>query len=193
LIYFRSKLRELTNECRGKERAALLATAPRCCPMCDREKGDPFMFGPTRYLKRRIKFSVSMDVHVVEGSTFANNKVVICNGCHISYHWLNRLQESAELGGKKLADTVYKRCRKCGELNCMCCKKCNKAPRKCICGGKKAVITSKNFDGGRVPKRKSVARRRGSKSRMGCRSANRRRVGGNARSRKRNTQWRRRA
>jgi len=192
MIYFRSKLRELTRECSGKERATLIDDAPIKCQMCDRKVGDTFMFGPTRYLKRRIKFHVAMDVHVVDGFHDGDNKVVICNGCHISYHWLNRLQESAELGGKKLSDTIYKRCRKCRELNCMCCPKCRRSPRKCSCGGKKALISSTDLHGDQVPERQGAARRRGSKSRMGCHGANRRRAGRNARVRKRQTQRRRR-
>jgi hypothetical protein len=85
-----------------------------------------------------------MDIHVIDSSTMGRRLVVLCSGCHLSYHLFNRLSESADMGGKKLSDTLYKRCSKCKELNCMCCQDCGKLPKWCTCENKRKSRKAKN-------------------------------------------------
>lgn len=131
--YFKSKMSILRREYKHKDRAEIIAAAGGECPICHREEGDIFVFGPTNYLKQQIKFRVRLDIHVIGGSTVGITPVVMCDGCHISYHLFNRLGEDAFMGNKKLSDTLYKRCPKCKELNCTCCKKCGRMKKWCKC------------------------------------------------------------
>lgn len=131
--YLKSKLKAISREYTRKDREAIIAAAGPKCPMCGRKNGDTFLFGPTNYLKQQIKFVVKMDIHVIEGGNIGQRLVVICNGCHLSYHLFNRLGEDASMGDKKLSDTLYQRCSKCKELNCMCCPKCGKLMKWCEC------------------------------------------------------------
>ena len=137
MSYFKSKLRAISREYTKKDRYAIIAAAGNKCPMCDRKEGDVFVFGPTNYLKQQIKFVVRMDIHVIDSSSMGQKLVVLCSGCHLSYHLFNRLGEDAVMGDKKLSDTLYKRCDRCKELNCMCCSRCDKLKKWCSCGSKK--------------------------------------------------------
>lgn len=131
--YFRSKMYALHREYKKKDRNEIISAAGNQCPMCGRSEGDSYTFGPTHYLKRQLVFRVMMDVHVIDSSVHGQKTVVMCNGCHLSYHLFNRLSEDARMGDKKLSDTLYKRCPKCKELRCMCCKKCGKLKKWCKC------------------------------------------------------------
>lgn len=134
--YFKSKLRAISREYTKKDRDAIIAAAGNKCPMCGRKNGDIFLFGPTNYLKQQIKFVVKMDIHVIDSSVMGQKLVVLCSGCHLSYHLFNRLGEEAMMGDRKLGDTLYRRCDRCQELNCMCCKKCRKLMKWCACSVK---------------------------------------------------------
>lgn len=135
--YLKSKLRAISREYTRRNRDEIIAAAGNKCPMCGRKNGDKFLFGPTNYLKQQIKFSVVMDIHVIDGLESGQKLLVICNGCHLSYHLFNRLSEDAAMGGKKLSDTLYNRCHVCKELSCACCKKCRKLTKWCACSTKK--------------------------------------------------------
>lgn len=145
MVYFKRRMRMLRSEYTKADRREVIAAAGNKCPLCDRVEGDIFMFGPTAYLKKKIRFRVYIDIHVIESSSFSNRNVVMCNGCHISYHMFNRLSEDAEFG-VRIDKTVYKRCGKCAELmrsgSCRCCGKCNKAPKWCLCKPKRRSKTS---------------------------------------------------
>lgn len=169
--YFKGKLKAISREYTKRDRDSVIAAAGGVCPMCDRKDGDIFIFGPTNYLKQQIKFYVRMDIHVIEGGGMGSKLVVICSGCHLSYHLFNRLGEEAVMGDKKLGETLYKRCAQCKELNCMCCNKCEKLMKWCSCSGRssRAVKTA------RVTKAKSkkvvgAKRARGVGKRMKLRS-----------------------
>lgn len=135
--YFKTKLRAISREYTKRDSDAIIAAAGNRCPMCNRKSGDMFTFGPTNYLKQQIRFSVSMHIHVIDNFSTGQKLVVICSGCHLSYHWFNRLSEEAVLGDKKLGETLYKRCGVCRELNCMCCKKCRNLAKWCKCSSVK--------------------------------------------------------
>ena len=136
MSYFKNRMRELDREYKGKDKQIRIESAGECA-MCGRKVGAKFLFGPTHYLKNKIKFKVGLDIHVVDGATMGENKVVLCDGCHMSYHLFNRLEEHAKIGTKTLGETLYKRCKRCGELrgtghkSCRCCPKCNRGPGKC--------------------------------------------------------------
>ena len=138
--YIRSKLKAISREYTRRDRDEIIASAGGRCTMetCRLKPGEWFVFGPTNYLKQQIRFKVNMDIHVIDSSSVGRRLVVICSGCHLSYHLFNRLSEGADMGGKKLSDTLYKRCERCKELNCMCCKKCGKLPKWCACDKKKS-------------------------------------------------------
>lgn len=140
MIYFKRRMRMLRSEYTKTDRVAIITAAGARCPLCDRVEGDIFMFGPTAYLKKKIRFKVYLDIHVIEDSALANRNVVMCNGCHMSYHLFNRLAEDAEFG-VPIDSTIYKRCRRCNDLvgkgSCRCCKKCGKAPKWCPCKKKR--------------------------------------------------------
>lgn len=131
--YFQVKLSAISREYRRKDRDHIIRAAGNRCAICGRKPGDEFLFGPTQYIKRRIRFPVTMDIHVVEGGGKKPVNVVLCSGDHLSYHLFNRLHEDAEFGPKRLKDTLYKRCPRCGELSCTCCHRCGKPPKRCAC------------------------------------------------------------
>ena len=136
MTYFKTRIRELQREYKRRDARELIDAAGKCA-MCGRKSGDRFLFGPTNYLKKRISFKVSMQVHIVDGAAVGDNRVVLCSGCHMSYHLFWRLSEGAELGNVRLDKGLYKRCTKCRELKggsgngCRCCHRCKKAPGKC--------------------------------------------------------------
>jgi len=140
MSYFKSKLKAIGREYIRRDRDTVISAAGGKCTMCGRKAGDYFTFGPTNYLKQQIKFKVNIDIHVIDGSGMGRQLIVICSGCHLSYHLFNRLSENADMGGKRLSDTLYKRCTKCRELNCMCCKGCGNLPKWCICGNRKTKV-----------------------------------------------------
>lgn len=150
--YFKSKLSAISREYTKRDRAAIIAAAGNKCTMCDRKHGDEFLFGPTNYLKQQIRFKVYMDIHVIESSMLGRKLVVLCSGCHLSYHLFNRLSESADMGGQRLSNTLYKRCPRCSELNCMCCKKCERLPKWCLCSSRKGM--AKDTSKKKKPKQK---------------------------------------
>lgn len=134
MSYFRTRMRQLRSEYLESDRGDVIAAAGSECSICHRKKGDEFLFGPTNYLKKKIRFLVYIDIHVIEGGQHGRNTVVMCNGCHMSYHLFTRLTEEAEMG-EPLSKTVYPRCRGCSELKaaCMCCTRCNRASKWCRC------------------------------------------------------------
>jgi hypothetical protein len=131
--YFNTRLKQLRQEYKGTDKKKLVAAAGGKCQMCDRKNGDEFLFGPTHYLKRRLKFKVNIHIHVIKTASTTYN-MVICDGCHMSYHLFNRLNEEAQFGNLSLSQTTYKRCRKCKEMACMCCAGCDKPKKWCECG-----------------------------------------------------------
>lgn len=145
MSYFKNRMNTLRDEYKKSDKSSFLAAAGGVCPMpmCRRQTGDEYTFGPTRYLKKRIKFRVTMHVHVIDGAIVGGDKTVMCSGCHMSYHHFNRLSEEAEMGGKQLGKVVYRRCPRCndligkdsktGERTCNCCEKCSRAPKWCAC------------------------------------------------------------
>lgn len=135
MTYLRSRMRMLRGEYTASDRRKMVHETDRC-QLCGRKRGDEFIFGPTNYIKKRIKFRVYLDVHVIEGGCEKARKIIICNGCHLGYHLFNRLSEDAEFG-VRISKTVYRRCRVCGELSCRCCKDCGKAPKWCLCEEKR--------------------------------------------------------
>jgi hypothetical protein len=137
MSYFRERMRLLRGEYTAKDRDTVISAAGGRCSLCGRKSGDEAIFGPTNYLKKRLRFWVYIDIHVIEGGESNRKNVIMCNFCHITYHLWNRLSESADFGGKSADQTVYQRCRKCQELSCRCCKKCKKAPKWCTCKKKK--------------------------------------------------------
>jgi hypothetical protein len=140
--YLKGKLRAIGREYMKKDREQIIAASGNKCTICSRKNGDEFLFGPTNYLKQQIKFKVCIEIHVIDGSNNGRHLIVLCSGCHLSYHLFNRLSESADMGGQKLSQTLYKRCDICKELSCMCCKTCGQLPKWCACGKpvkKKAV------------------------------------------------------
>lgn len=145
MVYFRNRMRQLRGEYTSADRQKLIQDAGGRCSLCKRQKGDDFSFGPTNYLKRRLLFKVYIDVHVIEGGPSGKATVVMCCGCHMSYHLFNRLSEDAEMG-VPLSDTVYERCNKCGELesSCMCCGRCGKAAKWCRCPAGRRRIRSRH-------------------------------------------------
>ena len=131
--YFQSKLSAIRREYRRRDRDQIIHAAGNKCSVCGRKPGEEVLFGPTQYIKRRVRFKVKMDIHVIEGGGKKPINVTICDGCHLSYHLFNRLHEDAEFGPKRLKDTLYKRCKKCGELSCSCCHRCGKPSKRCNC------------------------------------------------------------
>lgn len=142
MSYFKTRIRQLRQEYRKKDRDAIIAAAGKC-QMCERKDGDVFLFGPTHYLKKKIRFTVRLDIHVLDSTGGPKSYIVICDGCHCSYHLFNRLSEAAEFGTKKLSDTLYKRCSSCRELSCMCCKNCEMPKKWCSCKRKKRAKAAK--------------------------------------------------
>ena len=151
MTYFRTRMKLLRQEYKAKDRRQIIKDAGKCS-MCERVHGDDFLFGPTHYIKKRIRFKVRLDVHVIEGMPKPNNRIVICDGCHISYHLFNRLEEEAEFGNTKLSENVYERCEKCKELTCMCCKKCGIHTKSCGC---------KDSDAKKLKKTKALSKDKG--------------------------------
>lgn len=139
--YFKKRMRMLRSEYTKPDRKAIITAAGGKCSLCKRKDGDTALFGPTAYLKKKIMFKVYIDIHVIEGSSFKNRTVVMCNSCHMSYHLFNRLSEDAEFG-IRIDKTIYKRCGKCNELirrgACRCCVRCKSAPKWCACKKAKA-------------------------------------------------------
>ena len=141
MAYFKRRMRMLRAEYTRADRTKVIAAAGNECSMCERRSGDIFEFGPTHYLKKKIRFKVYIDVHVIEGGPMAGKPVVLCGGCHVSYHLLNRLSEDAEFGGTTISKTIYRRCPKCNEMPtrrrgtmaCMCCKRHNVPRKDCGC------------------------------------------------------------
>lgn len=141
MTYFRNRMRQLRGEYTRPDRQQIIDAAGGRCVLCKRKKGDDFSFGPTNYLKRRLLFKVYIDIHTIDGGPMGSSKIVMCCGCHMSYHLFNRLSEDAEMG-VPLSKTVYERCKICSELteSCMCCKTCGKASKWCRCTpGKRKV------------------------------------------------------
>ena len=106
--YIKNKIRALRGEYKGKDYKEIISNAGGKCSICRREDGDTYLFGPTLYLKKQIQFRVKIGIHVVrmESSTY---NVLMCDGCHCSYHLFNRLGKAAKFGRKKLSATVYKK------------------------------------------------------------------------------------
>jgi hypothetical protein len=131
--YFKNRMRILRSEYTAPDREEFIASMGGKCSLCSRKNGDAALFGPTHYLKKKLRFKVYMDIHVIEGGPAKDRRVVLCSFCHSGYHLMNRLSENAILGGKSLSSTIYKRCRRCYELTCRCCSKCKKNPKWCKC------------------------------------------------------------
>lgn len=137
--YFKKRLGEISNEYKGRDKQEIINAAGQCS-LCRKKPGDEALVGPTHYLKKKIRITVSLHVHMVDGATIGDKRVVLCSACHMSWHLLGRLNEDAQMGNKRLGQTVYSRCKRCDELSCRCCLKCKKSPKRCTCATKKRKI-----------------------------------------------------
>ena len=104
--YIQGKIKSLRNEYRKKDGPKILKAAGHKCSICGKKDGEIYVFGPTHYLKKQISFKVKIHIHAiyVEGEILP---VVLCDGCHLSYHLFNRLDRHANFGGKTLKKTIY--------------------------------------------------------------------------------------
>ena len=131
MAYLKEKIRALRSEYTRPDRHDIIKSAKKCA-ICSRKAGAIYIFGPTNYIKERLKFKIYLDVHTINGGGLGPREVVLCTACHLNFHLFNRLSERAEFG-KRLSKTIYKRCKVCGELVCRCCLKCGKSPKWCKC------------------------------------------------------------
>lgn len=99
--YIKKKIRSLRGEYKRPDGKSIISKAGGKCSLCNRGNGETYLFGPTHYLKKQISFKVHIHIH----SIAADNNVypiVICDGCHLAYHLFNRLDPSADFGGKTI-------------------------------------------------------------------------------------------
>ncbi len=109
--YFRSKIKALREEYAEPDKAEVIKAKGGKCELCGRKTGDTYVFGPTHYIKRKVLFKVNVHVHKIKSGGHVH-KVVICDGCHLSYHLFTRLDPDAVFGGrtiKDVSDSVLKR------------------------------------------------------------------------------------
>ena len=101
MLYFKGKIRDLRNEYTGSDAKAIVKSKGGKCELCGRKKGDEYVFGPTHYIKKKILFKVDIHIHKIisDGEVY---KVVICGGCHASYHLWTKLDGAATFGDKTI-------------------------------------------------------------------------------------------
>lgn len=110
MSYFKSKVKALRHEYTDADRVEIVKSKDSKCELCGRKNGDKYVFGPTHYVKKKILFKVNIHIHKIKTNGHIQ-KVVICDGCHLSYHLFNRLDSDALFGGKTIksvADTPRK-------------------------------------------------------------------------------------
>ena len=100
--YFKERFKLLNKEYKGKDKTEIFLRAGNKCSLCGSGPGDVSVFGPTHYLRKKIKFKTSLQVHIIEGLREDVVKVVLCSCCHLSYHLFNRLERGADFGGAKI-------------------------------------------------------------------------------------------
>ena len=97
--YIKKKIRALRGEYKGKDADRIIKEAGNKCCLCSKKNGEIGVFGPTHYLKKQISFKVRIHIHVIAAENVVH-PVVFCDCCHLGYHLFNRLDPSADFGGK---------------------------------------------------------------------------------------------
>lgn len=95
--YFKSKIKALRGEYTEPDKARLIKEKDGRCELCQRKAGDPAIFGPTHYIKKKILFEVQIGIHKIR-SHGVTHKVVLCDFCHLGYHLYGRLDPDAMFG-----------------------------------------------------------------------------------------------
>ena len=101
MAYFRKKIKILREEYTDADRVEIIKSKGCKCELCGREDGATYLFGPTHYIKLRVKFHVKIHIHKIRYHDVVH-KVIICDGCHLSYHLFNRLDMDASFGDKTI-------------------------------------------------------------------------------------------
>ena len=121
--YFRSKIKALREEYTDADKVEIIKGHGGKCQLCNAKEGDFKIFGPTHYIKKRVKFKVHIHIHKIK-SNGEVHKVTICDCCHLSYHLFNRLDVDAVFGsltikhidapsyGKVITRSVKKRAKR---------------------------------------------------------------------------------
>lgn len=99
--YFKSKIKALREEYIDADKIEIIKSKGGRCELCGRKEGDKYVFGPTHYIKKRVLFKVHIHIHKIK-SHGDTHTVVICDGCHLSYHLFNRLDSDAKFGDKTI-------------------------------------------------------------------------------------------
>lgn len=105
MSYFKGKVNTLRMEYDNPDKVEIIKSKGGKCELCGRVEGDTYIFGPTHYIKKHVKFKVHIHIHVIKAEGVIH-KVVTCDGCHLSYHLFNRLDHDALFGSKTLKDTL---------------------------------------------------------------------------------------
>jgi hypothetical protein len=111
--YFKSKIKALQAEYTDADRVEVIKGKGGRCELCGRREGDIALFGPTHYIKKRIKFKVHIHVHKIISDGVVH-KVVLCSFCHASYHLFNRLDSDALFGNRTIGQVANHNARKLG-------------------------------------------------------------------------------
>lgn len=101
--YFKSKIKALREEYTDADKVEIIKSKNGRCELCGRKDGAPYLFGPTHYIKKKILFKVHIHIHKIKSHGLVH-KVVICDGCHLSYHLFNRLDPDAIFGKDTVKD-----------------------------------------------------------------------------------------
>ena len=109
--YFKGKIKALREEYTEADKVEIIRAKGGKCELCGRKDGDSYTFGPTHYIKKRIKFNVHIHIHKIK-SHDETHKIVICCGCHTNYHLFTRLDPDAYFGGVKIGDSIYDNSKK---------------------------------------------------------------------------------
>lgn len=99
--YFKSKIKALREEYTEADKVEIVRSHGGKCQLCNAKEGDTYIFGPTHYIKKRVKFKVHIHIHKIKSHGDVH-KVVICDGCHLSYHLFNRLDVDAQFGNRTI-------------------------------------------------------------------------------------------
>jgi len=99
--YFKSKIQALRNEYTDADKIEIIKAKDGKCELCGRKEGDLAVFGPSHYIKKRIKFKVHIHIHKIV-SHGDIHKIVVCDFCHTSYHLYSRLDPDALFGNKTI-------------------------------------------------------------------------------------------
>lgn len=103
LEYIKKRLNLMRKEGNDKANKQKIDKNTRCS-LCGKKYGDKCTFGPTNYLKYAITFFVSIHFHRIVDLVTKKIYIPICDGCHLSYHLFERLEDIAEFGNLKKGD-----------------------------------------------------------------------------------------